>query len=798
MPNYSIKSGWRNLWKNRTLGFINIGGLAIGMSAAFLVLLWVQNEFSFDGFQPDADREYLVTMMNKSQKVVTDYSPLPLTEAAMLRVPGVERASSYYLFPGSELPQVHLGLQTRAERKVMFADSNWFRLFRYDFIAGNAQGFGTGNGIILTRSLAVSYFGTAVAVGQNIRIDSNNFTILGVVRDNPVNSSFQHQLFLPMRARFASPADRAAANRRWTAYAAKTFVRLQPGANADQCARQLTELMKTNAAELELKIKLVPLQEMHFGVGLPSSDMVYGDRNMAIIFGCLGGLLLLIACINYVNMVTARASLRVKEISMKKIMGAGRGRLFGQLMMEALLTGTIALLLTLLFIWLTLPAFDRFSEKHFVLSFASPAVVSVLLGTWVLSIGMTGIYPAILLSAFDPLRMLQNDRTPHAANAWVRKVLVVVQFTAAIALILGTIIIYAQMSYIRQQNKVYDKAQVFTIHLPSSSWYTRNAPGRTETILDALKTELQKQSAIGEVAYVSGPLMEMPMSMSGIVDWDGRDGNFNPQVYPMYIDPDSRHLFGLELVSGKWFRDLSDKHNYVLNETAASTFGLRQPYVGQRFVFYGDTGQVIGIVKDFHFRSLHEKIAPVILLNNAGWRHTLYVKASAHAVPGALREAGETFNRFFPDQPFSYTFLDEDFDRIYQSDIRTSQLIGGFAGLAVLLSCLGLLGLAAFTAKQREKEIATRKVLGASIRHIVLQLSGGFLKLVVVSMLIACPIGWWAMNKWLDGFAYRTTIAWWMFASAGGFALGIAFLTVCVQAFKASTASPANSLRNAI
>jgi ABC-type antimicrobial peptide transport system permease subunit len=766
------------------------------MTAAFLVLLWVQNEFSFDSYQPDADREYRVTWMSGDKTVVSDDSPPPMAAAAVQRIPGIEAATSYYPH-GYDLPMIHLPSETLVEKNVIYADTSWFRLFHYAFIDGNAGGFGTENGIVLTAALASRYFGQTAVAGRAVEIDTVHYSILGVVQNNPVNSSFQFDLFLPLRARLGA-AGQATAGNGWNMLSTGTFVRLKPRARASECEKLLTELIKASAGLKGLTAKLVPLREMHFGLGLAASDMVTGDRKLAVIFGCLGALLLVIACINYVNMATAKASLRVKEISMKKIMGASRLRLFGQLMMEALLTGTVALLLTLFLIWLALPGFNHFSEKHFVLAFSSPAVLSLLVGTWVLAIGMTGIYPAILLSGFDPLGMLRSERNPHARNTRVRKALVVVQFTAAIALILGTIIIYSQMHFIQQENNIYDKSQVFTIDLPSSKWFNRHAAGKSETMLDELKADLGRQSSIKEIAFVSGSMMEMPMSMSGIADWDGRDRSFNPIVYPVYIDPESRHLFGLQLVAGKWFTpgNPNDRHNYILNETAAASFGLHRPYVGQRFALMADTGRVIGIVKDFHFRSLHEEIAPVVLANNTPWRSILYVKASPHAIPGAIREASETFRRFFPDQPFEYTFLDDDFARIYRSDIKTSQLVGGFAGIAVFLSCLGLLGLAAFTAKQREKEIATRKVLGATVRHIVGHLSGGFLRLVLISLLLACPVGWWAMHKWLDSFAYRTPITSWMFALAGGFALAVAFLTIAAQAIRAATANPITSLRN--
>jgi putative ABC transport system permease protein len=793
---FSVKNAWRRLWKNKTLGFINITGLAIGMAAAFLVLLWVQNEFSFDDFQPDADREYLVTWMDKNKEVFSDGSPLPLSLAAAQNIPGIDRISCYYPH-GSDIPLIRIDNQSYSEKNVVYTDTNWFHLFHYDFLAGNGQDFGLKNGLILTSILAKRFFGRIPAVGRTVRVDSTDYTVLGVVADNPTNSSFQFDLFLPLRSRFPAPA-LAKALGNWRVFTAKTFIRLKPGTDADRCAKQLDEFMRSNNNTKDATANMVSLKDMHFGVGLPSSDIVYGNRKIAVIFGCLGVLLLVIGCINYVNMATATASTRVKEISMKKIMGATRARLWLQFMGEALLTGFIALLLTIFVIWLTIPVFGRLAERNFTLSFANHGVLTVLFGTWVLSILLTGIYPSILLSANNPLGLLQSNHSPHSSSSWVRKALVVVQFTAAITLIIGTISNFAQLKYIQNRNEGYDRAQIFSIDLPSAAWFKRNTPDNKDILLNAFKTELLRQPAIQHATYVSGSMLDMIVSMAGIADWDGRDKNFNPMIYPVSIDPDFRQMFQLQLVSGKWFSpdDYQDKHNYILNETAAFSFGLHQPWVGQRFILLGDTGRVIGVVKDFHFRSFHEKIAPLVLVNDAPWKSMLFVKVAPDGIANAIRGAGQTFHRFFPDQPFGYVFLDEDFDRLYRSDIRTSELVGGFAGIAILLSCLGLLGLATFTAQQREKEIATRKILGASVGQIVGKLSGEFFTLVVVALLIACPIGWWATRKWLEGFAYRTEISWWMFVLAGCLAIAIAFLTVAIQALKAAIASPVKSLRN--
>jgi len=452
----------------------------------------------------------------------------------------------------------------------------------------------------------------------------------------------------------------------------------------------------------------------------------------------------------------------------------------------------------ILIVWLALPFFDRLAETHFILSFADGSVLTVLFGTWLLSILLTGIYPAILLSGNHPLGILQSEHSPGAFTVWVRKGLVVIQFTAAISLIIGAIAIISQLNYIQHRDEGYNRSQIFSIDLPSDQWFKQYGAGKEATLLQAFKTELLKQPGIDNATYTYGSILDMVVSMAGIADWDGRDPNFNPAVYPLNVDPDFRKIFRLQLVSGRWFMpgDPGDKHNYILNETAAGDFGLHRPWVGQRFILMGDTGHVVGIVKDFHFRSFHEKIAPVVLMDDAPWKSDLFVKIAPQGASAAIHGAGELFHRFFPDQPFDYTFLDQAFDNLYRSDIRTSQLVGIFSCVAVLLSCLGLLGLATFTARQREKEIATRKILGASVGHIIGRLSGEFLRLVVIALLIAIPIGWWATHKWLEGFSYRTGISWWMFLFAGCLAFGVAFFTVAVQAFKAAVANPVKSLRS--
>jgi putative ABC transport system permease protein len=793
-----LKEMLRDLWKNKTVSFINIAGLAIGLAAAILILIWVQNEFSYDNYHPGANRIFFLTWANKNKEIFADGSPLLVAGTAKREIPEIEN-SSRYLTPGSIIPTAHINGQIYPEKNVVFADSNWFDLFHYDFIEGNASTFDrNSDGIVLTRKLAEKYFGKANAIGQVIRIDSTDYQVKAVVGDNPSNSSFRFDLFLPLTARFANAsANEQRAFSSWTSFNAKTFIRIRPDARIEKCAAKIDALLRTNKSIQDANAVLIPLKEMHFGVGLPPAEIQYGNRKVTLIFAFLGVLLLFIGCINYVNLVTARASLRFKEVSIKKIMGASRPALFREFMNESLLTGAIALLLALGIIRLSLPFFNNFSGKHFELSLSNFGIWEVFGIAWIITILLTGIYPAVLLSSFSPIKMLNGENVPRSGSVRLRKALVVFQFSATIALITGTIVIFSQLQFIQRQNEGYNRSLIFSVNIPAPFSKVR-AGINEEAFANTVKHELLKQTGIEQVTVVSGSILNLGFSMGGIADWDGKAPGFDPMIYPVAVDAEFRKIFQLQLKEGRWFDpdNIRDKHNYVLNETSVATFGLHRPYLGQRFALLGDTGEVIGIVRDFHFRSFHEKIGSIVFVDDAPWKSTFFVKTAPGSTAKALQASRRIWNKFFPDAPFDYSFLDEAFDQLYRSDIQTSTLIGIFAGIAIVLSCLGLLGLASFTSRQRKKEMAIRKVLGASVRQIAGILSGGFLRGVLVSLVISCPVAWCVMNKWLESFAYRISITWWMFALAGGVAVFIAILTIAFQAIRSAVTSPVESLRN--
>jgi putative ABC transport system permease protein len=794
LKNY-FKIAWRNLKKNKVTSIVNITGLSIGMSAAVLILLWVQNEYSYDSNHPNGDRIYRVTFQNAEKTYKWDGSPLPLGEAIRQKIPEVANVAKFS-FATWDNPTLSINNELYREKIAVFIDSNWFKLFHYDFVEGNATAFNRiPHSIILTQSLTRKYFGKKPAVGHIIGLDSANYYVQAVVKDNPSNSSFQFPLFLPLEAHLSHPENRKRESS-WDNFSWQTYVQLNPSVTPQKVAAKIADLFKGNKKDGNYVISLTALKDIHFETGIDNPKLPHGNKKVIVIFAILGSLLLFIACINYVNLTTAEASLRTKEISIKKIVGANRRMLFGEFIMESCLTSLLALILTLVIIQICIPVFNSFTEMNFVFSLSSLQIWALIGGTLVITALLTGIYPAALLSSFKPLNILRGFNLLKVKNTTFRKTLVVSQFVIAISLMVSTIVIFKQLQFIQTQNEGYNRSQIFSVVIPPS-WSDKHKNINVNQFKNAFKEELKNTTNIENAAFTSESIIDIKISMAGIVQWEGKKDGFDPMVSFIATDDDFRRVYPLEMKEGRWFQPNTrkDKHNYILNETATNEFNLHKPYIGQRFVFGGDTGQVIGIVKDFHYRSFHEKIGSMILFNNASMLNNLSIKTAPGKAAQAIKATERTWKKFFPDQPFEYNFLDESFNQLYRADIKTSILIEVFTIIAIILSCLGLFGLAAFAAEQRTKEIGIRKVLGADIRNIMALLSRDFVKLVAIALLIASPIAAWAMNKWLQDFPYRIDIRWWMFFMAGVIALLIALITISFHSIKAAIANPVKSLR---
>jgi len=505
--------------------------------------------------------------------------------------------------------------------------------------------------------------------------------------------------------------------------------------------------------------------------------------------------LLITACINYVNLTTAKASLRAKEVSVRKIVGAQRSNLFVQFIAESLTISLVALIITLMLIQLLMPAFNAITEKHFELSLTSAEMWKVLSGTLLFAIVLNGIYPAVLLSSFKPLHVFRGINVLKLRDGTVRKGLVVFQFALSMILIVGAIVIYWQLKFIQTTNPGYNVSQVISLQIPYQS-YASLSDDAQRSFFSAMKKELLSQSSIADVCAGSNEIVNITGSSAGNADWDGRDTTYNPSISRLSADAEFKKMFNLQMVQGRWFDGgNADAHNYILNETAAAQFNMHKPLIGQRFTWGGDTGQIVGVVKDFHYKSLHEKIGPMVIMNENEGHSYLFIKTVPANVRQAISAAEKVWAKYIPDQPFTYNFLDDSFNTLYKSDIKTSRLIFIFSVIAVIISALGLFGLAAFTAERRTKEIGIRKVLGASVTNIVNMLSKDFVTLVLIAIIIASPLAWFVMNKWLQDFAYRITISVWIFIAAGVMAIMIAIISVSVQAIKAAIANPAKSLR---
>jgi len=789
-----LHTALRNCWKQRATNAVNITGLAAGMTAAILIFLWVTNELTYDNYHPAANRIYRVTSYISTAKWTWETAPYQLINATRTNVPEAESVTA--IQPGNAT--IRLGDEFITEKNSAFIDSAWFNVFHYDFIAGNPRNFFSSPfSLILTRSKAKQYFGDKDPIGRTLRLDATDYKVAGIIKDIPANSSFPFDFLIPVEALISNPAHKD--DLKWGNYNYQVYIRLRPGAQPEKAGRTITRLLRANAKDdpesKSTTLSLINLKNIHFETDLTfGSPIIHANRSTVTIFSILGLFLLVIACINYVNLTTARASLRAKEVGIRKIIGAGKNSLFLQFITESFVISILSLLITVALVYLALPAFRDLTDKTFANPFANPQTWQIIGATLLAATALNGIYPALLLSGFKPLNVLRGKTVLKFKDIFLRKGLVVVQFTVSIVLIIGTLIIQRQLSYIQHSDPGYNRSQVISVVM---SFLWSKSEAEKNTLTATVKQQLLEQTGVSGVAVGNSSVMNVRSSNSGSADWDGHDTSFRPTVYNMSADEDYQKVMQLKMAQGHWFdpHNAQDKHNFIINETALNLFNLRKPVLGQRFSFEGDTGKIIGIVKDFHFASLHEKIKPLLIYNQDRWRANFFIRTEPGQSARVLAATRALVKSYAPSKPFDYAFLDDQFDGLYKADKKVSTLILVFSVIAILISCLGLFALAAFTAQQRIKEIGIRKVLGATVPNIVAHLSRDFVRLVLLSVLIATPIAAWAMHKWLEDFAYHIPLSAWVFILAGGLAILIAVLTVSTQSIRAATANPAKSLR---
>jgi putative ABC transport system permease protein len=791
-----LKTAWRNLLHHKKMVGVNVAGLSIGMTATILILLWVQNELSFDKDQPESENIFLVKtkmVISDDESWVLENSQYLLGEHAAKEIPEIKIVTR--LNP-KQFEDIIFHYQDKliSEHKAAYVDEQWFNMFHYDFLEGSADSFLKNPfSLIITFATAEKYFGKQAAVGKVLRIDSVNYMVQAVVKDNPANSSFQFNVLIPIAAKLSTKEARDN-DMDWGSLNYLTFIQLRPKADLNAVSAKLLKILNENTKDNKSTYSIVKLQDLHFENDILNSSLIHGNHKTVNIFIILSVVILITACINYVNLTTARAIMRSREISIRKIIGADRLDLFSQFMMESFLISLLALFFAVIFVELSLPWFKSFTDMKVSQPLFSETTGAIIGLTLIISFLLTGLYPAILLSSFDPLQAFKGKVLFNFKDSAFRKVLVITQFSISIILIIVTMVIYSQLKYIQNTDLGYDRSQIFTFTIPYK--VLGFGSQKSEAILSTMQQELTKQHVISEVSIASQNIVDFKKQSSGSFYWPGKSKDFNPFFAPFQADHNFQHLMHLRLEEGRWFNaSNSDTHNVVLNEAAVQLMHIQNPVIGQQFIHKGDTGVIIGIVKDFHYRNLHEKIGPMVISDEPGKASTFYIKSIAGEIPSAISVAKKMWEKFIPDEPFTYNFLDGEYDKLYKAEQQSYILIALFAGIAIFVSTLGLLGLSTFAAIQKTKEIGVRRILGASMQSIVKLLSVEFLKLVLIACIIAFPVAWWVTNKWLQSFSYRISLSWWIFILAAGVAFVITIVTINMQLIKIIAANPIKSLK---
>jgi len=788
IKNY-FKTAWRNILRNKFYAAINIIGLTVGLTVGLLILLWVNDELSFDLFNTKAKQIYQVEAQigTGTSKQVWNGVQAPIAPYALKEVPGVQAAVrlvsdyDYSVFKYKD-KQLDAG-----DNGNFFVDPSIFKVFDFKLLKGDVnRPFPTNQSIIVTETTAKRFFGDADPIGKVLKGDNkDNYTVAGVMADFPENSSIKADMFFSIevkRKQYSGKDYWKAMDEDWGNYYTATFLELQPGTSPQSVMDKLTQIhIKHQPGPDASKVKY--LSQSLTDIHLYSADGSASGMQTVRIFLIVAILILLIACINYVNLSTARAMLRSKEVSIRKIIGAERKQLFGQFVIETVLFFSIALILAFGLIELLMPSYNYVSGKQMHFDLLNSGVWKVIGITIAATLAAASIYPALLLSSFKPINALKGKVSLGIGNAAFRRVLVVCQFIFSIGLIIGTLIINGQLKYIREKELGYDKSYVFAFGMRDM-----------QKNYEAVRTELLSQPAVKDVTSAGDDIVSVGSTTSD-TDWDGKIPNTSFLIHPINIDKYYLNFFKLKLAAGNGFSGMaSDSAHYILNETAVREAGIKDP-IGKRFTLHSTKGIIIGVIKDFHFASLKQKIEPAIFVYQPTcWK--MFVKTSGKDAPHAISTVQQEWKKYNPDFPFDYSFMDEVYNNMYKSDQRSGTLFNIFAAIAIMISCLGLFGLATYTAQVKVKEIGIRKVLGASVANITAMLSKDFLVLVIISILIASPIAWYAMNKWLQDYVYRIHIQWWVFALAGSAAVLIAFITISFQAIKAAMANPVKSLRS--
>lgn len=782
IQNY-LKIAYRNLMRHKVFSLINISGLALGMTCSILILLWVKDELSVDRFHADLDNLYRVMETQKypgSDNFTTEATPALLAEALEAEMPEVKHAVRSTTWPWQQLfAYGDKSLKVNGR----YTDPEFFEVFTFPLLHGDAKSvLAQPRSVVISETVARQFFNSPEeAMGKLFRInESQSYKVTGVMQDVPKNSTMQFDYVMPVEDWINSPGNEWL--QEWGNNALRTFLQLQPGTDIAAFNEKVKPFIQNYHEESTTEVFVQPVADMYLYNDFREGKDGFIER--VRLFSVVAVFILVIACINFMNLATARSSKRAKEVGVRKAIGASKGSLVRQFMVESVLMAFLALFVAVNLAGILLPDFNDLTGKYISLDFTDPTLVLLLLGVALLTGVLSGSYPAFFLSSFDPAKVLKGTVKVGSRVAGVREGLVVFQFILSALLIISTLVAYLQLNYIRTKNIGLDRENLVYVPLE----------GALRDRYDVVKRELQNTPGVLNVTASDQPPISVGNSTGGI-EWKGKDPNTNVLFSVMSVDYDFIETMDVKLLEGRTFsREFgTDTASFIINKEAARLMQMQDP-VGQ-WLKWSIEGRVIGVIDNFHTTSMHIPAQPLILRLHPDFDNLLFVRLEAGQTKQALAAIEQIVKRHNPAYPFEYHFLDEDFEKMYKAEAIMGQLTKYFAGIAIFISCLGLFGLALFTAEQRTKEIGVRKVLGASVASIVYLLSKDFLKLVLIANLIALPLGWYFMTNWLNDYADRMELSWWIFAVAFIATVIIAIVTLSFHAIKTAVANPVNSLR---
>lgn len=787
-----LKTGWRILWKNKAFSLINVLGLSVGITSCLIIGIYVLHELSYDRFFPNYNRIYRVV---QEQEQAGDFyqvasTPAPLSEALKLNYPEVKETTTFSRIFSKQL--FHYSDKSFEEGNGFHIDSSFFNFFNFPVLKGSLKEFFTAsNSILLNEAMAHKYFGDEDPIGKMITINNNqNYVVAAIVEDPPSNSHFKFDFLLPMR-NLRSYRDFSSWGNNWV----YTYVLLNNESDYHTFESKIRDLLSDNIgnSDWQPKLYLQPLRKIHlhsdFDFNTDFADT--GSLQGIYLFGAIGFIILLISCINFVNLTIAQSFQRNKETGIRKVSGANRKQLILRFLGEILIFIPISAMFAILLTWLLLPYFSNLSGLLFAFELTGAKYLLGLIFAILLVAGLlTGIFPSLFLSKFPAIKMFEKNSFSENKNGRFhlssRKILVVSQFTLSVALIICAMMIRQQMQYLLKRDLGFEQEHILYTQVKGEL--------ANEIRFQSFKDALMQQSSIKQVTRSNGLPINHEGSFEGI-EWEGMPSDHQDFLMNYFeVDENFVETFGLQILEGRNFLPRSPEDKmvfYIVNETALKTMQLKNP-IGKRL----EDGIIVGVVKDFNFQSAYQSIQPMILRSESEMhKNYISIRVAAGNMTEGINVFKNIYEQFNPNYPVEFQFLDKSIAMLYDRQIRSGKLINLFAALAIFISCLGLFGLATFTTQRRLKEIGIRKVNGAKTSEVITMLNKNFTMWVVIAFIIACPIAWYTMTKWLQNFAYKTELSWWIFALAGAIALVIALATVSFQSYKAANRNPVEALR---